>query len=130
MTFADEGVDVTTAGNGEEAMQKFVEMQPDIVLADVNMPDPTGYHICEMIKQYELTRHIPVILLVGSFEPFDQDEAERVGADGFMTKPFQSIRELVLKVEGLLGTGNNPVHIPAETADIDHLYDQSFRETA
>ena len=130
LTFADEGVDVTTAANGEEAMLKFVEIQPDIVLVDVNMPDPTGYQICEMIKQDEMTRQIPVLLLVGSFEPFDQDEAERVGADGFLTKPFQSIRELVAKVDELLGTANGVGRIPAETADIDSLYDRSFGETA
>ena len=76
LTFADEGVDVTAVANGEEAMQKFVEIQPDVVLVDVNMPDPTGYQICEMIKQDETTKNIPVLLLVGSFEPIDQDEAE------------------------------------------------------
>jgi len=103
LTFAEEGIEVTAVGSGEEAMQKFIEAQPDIVLVDVNMPDPTGYHICEMIKQDDATRHIPVLLLVGSFEPFDQDEAERAGADGFMTKPFHSIRDLVGRVSELLG---------------------------
>ena len=129
LTFADEGVDVTTVGTGEEAMLKFVEIGPDIVLVDVNMPDPTGYQICEMIKQDESTRHIPVILLVGSFEPFDQDEAERVGADGFVVKPFQSIRELVAKVRELLGPDKEPVVVTPETTDIDNLYVNSFAET-
>jgi hypothetical protein len=110
-------------------MQKFVEIEPDIVLLDVNMPDPTGYHICEMIKQDEATRHIPVLLLVGSFEPFDQDEAERVGADGFVVKPFQSIRELVAKVRELLGPEREPVLPTPETTDIDNLYEKSFAET-
>ncbi len=120
-TFADENVDVTTVQNGEEAMQKFIEVQPDIVLADVNMPDPTGYQICEMIKQDDATRHIPVLLLVGSFEPFDQDEAERVGADGFMVKPFKSTRDLVSMVSELLGTDQMPeattAEFPPETAE-------------
>ena len=127
-TFADEGVDVTTAANGQEAMEKFVEIQPDIVIADVNMPEPDGYRICEMIKQDEMTKHIPVLLIVGSFEPFDQEEAERVGADGFLTKPFQSISDLVIRVEELLGTEHGQA-IPAETIDIDILYDRSFGET-
>jgi CheY-like chemotaxis protein len=126
LTFADEGIDVTAVGSGEEAMQRFVEIEPDIVLLDVNMPDPTGYHICEMIKQDEATQHIPVLLLVGSFEPFDQDQAERVGADGFIVKPFQSIRDLVARVNELLGPGKQPVLPKAETADIENLYQKSF----
>jgi len=77
-------------------MQKFVEIQPDIVLVDVRIQDTSGYRICEMIKQDEGQKHIPVLLLVGSFEPFDHDEAEPgLGADGFLTKPFHSIRDLV-----------------------------------
>ncbi len=103
LTFADEGIDVSSAGDAESAMQKFVEIQPDIVLVDVGLSGTNGYQICEMIKQDEATAHIPVLLLVGSFEPFDQDEAERVGADGFLTKPFHSIRDLVGRVSELLG---------------------------
>nr|MDQ3323100.1 hypothetical protein [Acidobacteriota bacterium] len=53
-------------------------------------------------KQDDETKHIPVILLVGSFEPFDEEEAWRVGADDYLTKPFQSIRQLVGKVTALL----------------------------
>ncbi|CAN5606556.1 response regulator [soil metagenome] len=103
LTFADEGIDVTAVSDAESAMQKFVEIQPDIVLIDVDLHGTSGYHICQMIKQDEATKHIPVLLLVGSFEPFDQDEAERVEADGFLTKPFHSIRDLVARVFDLLG---------------------------
>ncbi len=102
LTFADEGIEVIAVSDGDAAMQKFVESLPDLVMVDVNMPGADGYQICEMIKQDEETKHIPVILLVGSFEPFDEEEARRVGADDFLTKPFQSIRQLVNKVSGLL----------------------------
>ena len=129
LTFADEGIDVSAVADGDAAMQKFIEIQPDMVLVDVNMPGPNGYQICEMIKQDEATKHIPVILLVGSFEPFDQTEAERVGADGFLTKPFHSIRELVEKVAELLGSVGKPDREVAETADIDDLYKSSFDDT-
>jgi len=97
LTFADEGIEVIAVSDGDAAMQKFVEAVPDLVMADVNMPGLDGYRLCEMIKQDEETRGIPVILLVGSFEPFDEKEARRVGADDFLTKPFQSIRQLVNK---------------------------------
>lgn len=102
LTFADEGIEVVAVGDGDAAMQKFVESVPDLVMVDVNMPGLDGYRICEMIKQDDETKHIPVILLVGSFEPFDEEEARRVGADDFLTKPFQSIRQLVNKVSDLL----------------------------
>ncbi len=128
LTFADEGVEVFAVGDGDAAMLKFVEVQPDIVLVDVEMPGPTGYQICEMIKQDDATRHIPVLLLVGSFEPFDQDLAERAGADGFLTKPFHSIRDLVARVADLLDTGSVPDAGP-EIEDIEQLYSSSFAET-
>ena len=102
LTFADEGIEVVAVGDGDAAMQKFVEARPDLVMVDVNMPGLDGYRLCEMIKQDEETKEIPVILLVGSFEPFDENEARRVGADDFLTKPFQSIRQLVSKVSDLL----------------------------
>jgi CheY-like chemotaxis protein len=67
------------------------------------MPGMSGYEVCEHIKRDERFRHIPVMLLVGSFEPFDEAEARRVGADDYLTKPFQSIRQLVKRVGALLG---------------------------
>jgi CheY-like chemotaxis protein len=103
LTFADEGMQVTTVGNGRLALQKLEELSPDIVLVDIHMPGMSGYEVCEHIKRDERFRHIPVMLLVGSFEPFDEAEARRVGADDYLTKPFQSIRQLVSKVNALLG---------------------------
>ncbi len=123
LTFADEGIEVIAVGDGDAAMQKFNEATPDLVMVDVNMPGLDGYRICEIIKQDEETKHIPVILLVGSFEPFDEEEAQRVGADDFLTKPFQSIRQLVNKVSDLLDGG--------KTADSDKTVAavNSFDET-
>lgn len=106
LTFADEGIEVISVGDGNSAMEKFVELTPDLVMVDVNMPGLDGYRICEMIKQDEETKHVPVILLVGSFEPFDENEARRVGANDYLTKPFQSIRQLVSKVSVLLNKSN------------------------
>jgi CheY-like chemotaxis protein len=103
LTFGDEGMLVTAVGGGEEALAEIGREVPDIILADVHMPAPDGYELCARVKGDERTRHVPVVLLVGSFEPFDVSEARRVGADDVLTKPFQSIRELVNKVGGLLG---------------------------
>lgn len=102
LTFADEGIEVISVGDGNAAIEKLAEFTPDLVMADINMPGLSGYEICERLRANEATRRIPVILLVGSFEPFDEAEAQRVGANDFLTKPFQSIRQLVTKVSGLL----------------------------
>jgi CheY-like chemotaxis protein len=103
LTFADEGIEVIAVDNGAEAIEKLDETSPDIVLADIFMPVKTGYQVCEHIRQTDRLKHIPVMLMVGSFEPFDEVEARRVGADDILTKPFQSIRTLMEKVGALLG---------------------------
>jgi CheY-like chemotaxis protein len=103
LTFTDEGMEVTTAGDGQEALAKLEQSKPDVILASVSMPGIGGYELCERIKQNERFGHIPVMLLAGLHEPFDQAEARRVGADDVVTKPFQSIRQLVSRVGTLLG---------------------------
>ncbi|HEY0385299.1 MAG TPA: response regulator [Pyrinomonadaceae bacterium] len=102
LTFEDEGMQVVSVGDGRQALERLAEVRPDIVLADVFMPELNGYQVCEQIKRDERFRGIPVILLVGSFEPFNDAEARRVGADDYLTKPFQSIRQMVSKVGSLL----------------------------
>jgi CheY-like chemotaxis protein len=106
LTFSDEGLEVITVSDGQQAIEKLEEVAPDIVLADIFMPGLNGYQVCEHIKRDERFRHIPVMLLVGSFEPFDEAEARRVGADDYLTKPFQSIRTLIGKVGNLLSGGS------------------------
>ena len=106
LTFSDEGLEVITVSDGQQAIEKLDEITPDIVLADVFMPGLNGYQVCEYIKRTERFSHIPVMLLVGSFEPFDEAEARRVGADDYLTKPFQSIRTLIGKVGNLLSGGS------------------------
>jgi CheY-like chemotaxis protein len=107
LTFSDEGMEVITVSDGRQAVDKLDEVLPDIVLADVFMPGLSGYEVCAYIKRTERFSHIPVMLLVGSFEPFDEAEARRVGADDYLTKPFQSIRTLIGKVGGLLSGGGS-----------------------
>lgn len=105
LTFADEGIEVITVDDGSKVLEKVYESKPDLILAYVNLPEKNGYEICESIKKNEETKHIPFILLVGSFETFDQIRAQEVGADDYLTKPFQSIRQLADKVAGYLNLG-------------------------
>lgn len=103
LTFADEGMLVTTASDKREALAQLDQSAPDVILANVSMPGISGYELCELIKQSERFSRIPVMLLVGAHEAFDQAEARRVGADDVVTKPFKSIRQLVNRVGSLLG---------------------------
>jgi CheY-like chemotaxis protein len=107
LTFTDEGAIVLCLSNGREATERLEDFLPDVVLADVFMPEMNGYELCEYIKKNDKLKHIPVMLLVGSFEPFDEEEARRVGANDTLTKPFQSIRRLIEKV-GLLSSNRLP----------------------
>ncbi len=127
LTFADEGVEVISVGSGTEALEKLAETQPDVVLADAYMPLPNGYEICKFIKQNAELKHIPVMLLVGSFEPFDEAEARRVGADDILTKPFQSIRRLIDRVGGLVSSKQDPDQVP--TAELPQVADEAEPET-
>ena len=116
LTFADEGVQVIAFGNGREAIENIEKIAPDVVLADVFMPLMNGYEVCRYIKENEKLKHIPVMLLVGSFEPFDEAEARRVGADDTLTKPFQSIRRLIDKV-GALVSSKPADELPTRSSD-------------
>jgi CheY-like chemotaxis protein len=127
LTFADEGVRVVAVGNGREAIEKLLEVEPDIVLADVFMPSPNGYEVCEFVKTNEKLKHIPVVLLVGSFEPFDEAEARRVGADDILTKPFSSIRRLIDRV-GALVTSPPPVEKESPTAELPKVEEPEEEE--
>ncbi len=62
LTFDLEGIEVITFGDGDSAMEQFLAVAPDVVLADVNMPGMSGYDICQKIKENEATKHTPVIL--------------------------------------------------------------------
>src|SRR6185503_19215961 len=126
LTFADEGVRVVAVGNGQEAIDQLLEVQPDIVLADVFMPARNGYEVCEYVKTNEKLKHIPVVLLVGSFEPFDEAEARRVGADDILTKPFQSIRRLIDRVGSLVSSP--PVDKERPTAELPKLDEPAEEE--
>jgi CheY-like chemotaxis protein len=101
LTFVDEGIDVVTVSNGEMAQRRLAEVNPDLVLADIFMPGKNGYELCQFVKDSPQFKDVPVVLLVGAFEPFDQAEARRVKADGHLTKPFES-RTLVETVRNLI----------------------------
>ena len=98
----DQGIDVVAVGNGEAAVRKISDVRPDLVLADVFMPVRNGYEVCRYVKADSSLAHIPVILLVGAFDPLDEQEAQRVGADGVLKKPFVPPDPLISMVKSAL----------------------------
>ncbi len=108
LTFAGEDVSVTVAADGDVALEKAREIKPDIVLADVCMPGKNGYELCATMKSDPELAHVPVVLVVGTFEPFDVSEAERVQYDGRLTKPFDT-SELLQVVGSLIGLETSDV---------------------
>ena len=103
LTFTDEDFELHTVGNGQKAIEEIRTVKPDIVLCDIIMPEKSGYEVCEHIKTSDDLKHIPVLLLTGAFEPFDQDRAKKAGSNGFLAKPFEP-QTLISKVKELLST--------------------------
>jgi CheY-like chemotaxis protein len=86
----EEGFEVVSVTDGESALRKLAETEPDLVLADVFLPGKSGYEVCRYIKSSDRHRHAAVVLIAGLLEPVDEAEAQRVGANGVLKKPFEA----------------------------------------
>jgi CheY-like chemotaxis protein len=100
LTFMDQDYEVVAVSNGRDALAKLGARQPALLIADVHMPGADGYEVCRRSK--EIYPGLPVLLLVGTFEPFDERQAVAAGADGHLKKPFDS-QDLLSQVEALTG---------------------------
>ncbi len=103
LSFADENFEVHTFSDGASALQYLRSRPVDVLLADVSLPFMDGYDLCREVRQGRRTANVPVILLAGTFEPFDAHRAERAGYNGHLTKPFET-SQLVGMVKDLLAT--------------------------
>lgn len=83
----DEGHEVITVSDGRVAMLRLQDAEPDLIVADVSMPEVSGYELCEYVKSHG---GAPVFLTAGAVEPVDEKEVERVRADGVLKKPFEA----------------------------------------
>ncbi|HYR82994.1 MAG TPA: response regulator [Terriglobia bacterium] len=99
-TFADGDFEIVSVNNGEAAIKKFDEVRPSVVLADIYMPGKNGYEVCSYIRNHPTLGTTPVILLVGAFDAFDEENAKQAGATANITKPFEpgALTELVLSL--------------------------------
>ncbi|NIQ95085.1 MAG: response regulator [Desulfuromonadales bacterium] len=114
ITFANEDYALEIVDNGDAAFEKAKSDRPDLILADVYMPGKNGYELSEALKADAALAGVPVLLLTGTFEPFDEERARAVGADDWIAKPFES-QALIDKVEALLASGAQAP--PAEPAE-------------
>jgi CheY-like chemotaxis protein len=95
------GYEVTTAVNGQEALDLVQQIIPDLLLIDIRIPIFTGLEVCKKVKSDEKLKHIPVILFTASVQDMDT-KVKEVGADGYLLKPFNP-EQLLEKVKNFLG---------------------------
>ncbi|MGQ9617348.1 MAG: response regulator [Candidatus Aminicenantia bacterium] len=90
LALADEDYEIRTVSNGDMVMDTIREFKPDLILLDINLSGKNGYELCEMIKSSPLYSHIPVVLLRGTFEPYDPEKLKGLRFEDIITKPFDS----------------------------------------
>jgi len=98
----DEGVEILTAENGEEALEMIRAEKPNLVFLDVMLPKMNGFDVCQRVK-HELGMHdVYVVMLTAKGQEFDKQRGEEVGANIYMTKPFDP-DELLARARTALG---------------------------
>ena len=83
-----EGYDVVTASDGYEALAKIADHQPQIIFVDIMMPRLDGYQTCALIKNHQMFKSTPVIMLSSKDGLFDKARGRIVGSEQYLTKPF------------------------------------------
>ncbi len=101
LTLADEDYDISMVSDGATALKLAEELRPDMILADIVMPEMSGYELCEQIRKSPILGTVPVLLLASTFENYDTERGTQVGANGHIVKPFES-EELIQKIRQTL----------------------------
>jgi CheY-like chemotaxis protein len=86
----EEGFEVVSLTDGNAAMLRLADVDPDLILADVFLPGKSGFELCRHVKNDPRFKHVRVVLTAGLLEPFDEDEARRAGCDAILKKPFEA----------------------------------------
>lgn len=98
----DEGVELLTAKNGEEALTTIKTETPDLVFLDVMMPKMSGLEVCHTVKHDLQMTNVYIVLLTAKGQEFDKQKGIDVGADLYLTKPFRP-KEVLEKSKQVLG---------------------------
>ncbi|MBC7961662.1 MAG: response regulator [Steroidobacteraceae bacterium] len=131
--FGGEDYSLTIVDNGKSAIEKAREICPDVLLIDALMPGMTGYEVSEAVRATPALANKPILILTGSFEPFDEEKAKKCGADDFLAKPFES-QQIVNKVKELAELGAAREHaVPPLQTPVDstpHVISTTFAEAS
>ena len=103
-----EGFDVVPAVDGQDALDKVKDVQPDVVTLDVMMPRVDGWEAAARLREDPETAHIKVILLSARAQESDIQRGERIGVDAYLTKPFDpdELIDVVRRLVGSTGTAS------------------------
>ena len=115
LTFADEGIEVVSVGDGLQAIDRLSAERFDVVLADVGMPGADGFAVAAHVQSRPDLAGLPVILLSGAFDTVDQARVDAVKAAGVLAKPFEP-QMVIAKVREVLGGPAAPVAPPPAAA--------------
>jgi len=96
------GYEVLSAYDGQEGLEKIRKEKPDLIVLDLMLPKLDGYKVCRMIKFDEKYKNIPIILFSARAQDSDKEMGVQVGANGYITKPFEP-KVLLSKIKELLG---------------------------
>jgi len=88
----EEGFEVVSLTDGNAAMLRMSDVDPDLIVADVFLPGKSGFDLCRYVKNDARFKHVRVVLTAGLLEPFDEDEAKHAGCDAILKKPFEASR--------------------------------------
>jgi CheY-like chemotaxis protein len=90
IAFAREDYQIVSTTSADEALARCKESRPDIVLADASLPGKTGYELSAALRAEAGLKDVPVLLLTGHFNPYDEQRGQRSGIDGYIVKPFDT----------------------------------------
>ncbi len=98
-----EGYSVKTAQNGKQGMDLMTQETPDLVLTDVIMPEKNGFTVIEEMKQNEMLKNVPIIIISNSGQPVEIDRAKELGVSDWIIKTEFDVQEIIKKVKNKIG---------------------------
>jgi two-component system alkaline phosphatase synthesis response regulator PhoP len=101
LTLDDKKYEILKAEDGIQALTQVAQHKPDIIILDLMMPNMNGYEVCQKLKENVLTQHIPIIILSAKSEVKDRIKGMKIGADDYLTKPFDPL-ELEARIAAML----------------------------
>lgn len=124
-----EGYDTAEAHDGEECLRQVHEYNPDLIVLDVMMPKLNGYEVCRRLKSDKNTRYTPVLMLTAKSEVVDKIKGLDIGADDYITKPFD-YKELSARIRSLLKikTAHEKLVAEEKSGALDLMLDEIAHE--